>query len=73
MVISLLQCAGLIAERLTDTIALTITLPQGSTIQVGASVGITDFDPNGIHQQSDDLLRQADQAMYSAKRDRRTR
>ena len=39
---------------------------RGRTIQVGASIGIPDFA--GPERHADEVLRDADQAMYAAKR-----
>ena len=58
------------AERTVDRILATIADPvavSDVTVGVGASAGVT-FYPQGDELEPEQLLRQADQAMYSAKR-----
>ncbi|MDD2881029.1 MAG: EAL domain-containing protein [Rhodoferax sp.] len=52
-------------ERLLDSVALPLHLPE-YTLQVSASLGVS-FYPQAQEIEADQLLRQADQAMYQAK------
>jgi diguanylate cyclase (GGDEF)-like protein/PAS domain S-box-containing protein len=54
-----------IITRLLEAAAEPVEI-GGSTLRVSASVGVT-FYPQGEEQDADQLLRQADQAMYQAK------
>jgi len=54
-----------IITRLLEAAAEAVQI-GGSTLRVSASVGVT-FYPQGEEQDADQLLRQADQAMYQAK------
>jgi diguanylate cyclase (GGDEF)-like protein/PAS domain S-box-containing protein len=70
VVISDPQVAELLARRLADQLAAPIMLSRGHDVTVGASIGITTFDPAGPLRTADDLLRHADQAMYQEKQRR---
>lgn len=54
-----------IAMRFNDALSTTIALPQGDA-RIGGSVGISQFPENS--KDGEELLRQADRAMYQAKR-----
>jgi diguanylate cyclase (GGDEF)-like protein len=54
-----------VAEKLLQAIARPITLKEGTTLEVDASVGIALFPEHGLT--ADELLRHADVAMYVAK------
>ena len=58
------QHANLIAERLISGLSKPYDY-QGQALHIGASVGVTLYPSRG--QQADDLLQQADTAMYQAK------
>ncbi|GIC76020.1 bifunctional diguanylate cyclase/phosphodiesterase [Moritella sp. F3] len=58
------QHANLLAEQLIDRISEPY-LYKGQSLYIGASIGVTLFPSKG--QQADDLLQQADTAMYQAK------
>jgi diguanylate cyclase (GGDEF)-like protein/PAS domain S-box-containing protein len=61
--------AGHIANRLLARLVEPIRLADGSTATVGTSIGIADLhDPATSDVTVDDLLKQADTAMYTAKR-----
>jgi diguanylate cyclase (GGDEF)-like protein/PAS domain S-box-containing protein len=61
--------AAQVAERLVMRLSQPIDLGDGTTVQVGASVGVARLDPrDGAAIDPADLLRQADTAMYTAKR-----
>ncbi|MCB0977824.1 MAG: diguanylate cyclase [Acidimicrobiales bacterium] len=58
-------------ERLADALIRSIAEPfvvDGRKVSIGASIGIADWHPG---QAADDLVRDADQAVYQAKRDGR--
>lgn len=57
------QAADAIAARLVDVVGRPISLPDGPTVAVGASVGLTDGGGS-----LDALLEAADAALYEAKR-----
>jgi diguanylate cyclase (GGDEF)-like protein/PAS domain S-box-containing protein len=67
VVVALPDHSGALADRLVGELALPYVL-DGRLIVVGVSVGITNFDWTGSLQQAEDLLHQADLAMYEAKR-----
>ena len=67
VVISQPDHASPLADRIVHELALPYVL-DGQTVTIGVSVGITNFDWTGSLQQAEDLLHQADQAMYEAKR-----
>lgn len=58
------QQANMVAKRLIKTVSRPYSL-DGQELHIGASVGITLYP--GKQQQADDLLKQADTAMYQAK------
>jgi diguanylate cyclase (GGDEF)-like protein/PAS domain S-box-containing protein len=56
--------ATIVADRITHALSLPVDLPSGATVRVGASIGIARAsDGDGV----DELLRNADVAMYAAK------
>ena len=58
-----------IADRLLQRLTEPIALADGSSARVGTSIGIADLlDPTGIEVTAEELLKQADTAMYVAKR-----
>jgi diguanylate cyclase (GGDEF)-like protein/PAS domain S-box-containing protein len=58
-----------IADRLLARLTEPVVLADGSTVKVGTSIGIADLlDPTSVEMTADDLLKQADTAMYVAKR-----
>lgn len=62
--------AGVVANSLLDCLTKPFDV-EGREISIGASIGISIFDDS--QQDSADLLRQADSAMYAAKRRGRNR
>lgn len=60
------QNAAVVAENIIQQIRTPFTLADGSTVRIGASVGIALFPQDG--KNADQLLEQADRALYSAKR-----
>lgn len=56
------ELAGTILSRLAEP----IRLPDGTSVQVGASIGIASYPEDGTHRS--ELMYAADQAMYAAKR-----
>lgn len=58
------QHANLIAQRFIDVISKPY-MYEGQVLHIGASIGVTMFPTKG--QTADDLLKQADTAMYQAK------
>jgi diguanylate cyclase (GGDEF)-like protein len=62
--------AGLVADSLLESMTRPFHL-EGHEITIGASIGISIFDD--AQQDGADLLRQADSAMYAAKRSGRNR
>ncbi|MFN7914538.1 MAG: EAL domain-containing protein [Vicinamibacterales bacterium] len=58
--------ASLVAERILDAMAAPFTL-VGQRVAVPCSIGISVCEPNGRPVTTDDLLREADTAMYRAK------
>lgn len=60
-----------IIQRLLDAISQTITI-DGTLLRVSASIGVT-FYPQVGEVDADQLIRQADQAMYSAKQSGKNR
>lgn len=62
--------ARVVAERVLDTIAAPITLPEGE-VCVGVSVGVARADT--LDTTAESLLRRADAAMYAAKQQGRDR
>ncbi len=64
--ISNLDDAGLVAQKILEVLCLPITLPNGTTEQIGASIGIGIFPDNA--ESADKLLAVADAAMYEVKR-----
>ena len=67
VVIALPDHASALADRIVHELALPYVL-NGYDVAIGVSVGTTDFDWTGSLQQAEDLLHQADRAMYEAKR-----
>ena len=67
VVISQPNHASQLAHRIVHELALPYVL-DGLTVTIGVSVGITNFDWTSSFRQAEDLLHQADQAMYEAKR-----
>ncbi len=67
VVISQPEHASALADRIVHELALPYVL-DGQSVIIGVSVGVTNFDWTGSLQQAEDLLHQADQAMYEAKR-----
>lgn len=59
--------ASEVASRVVDSLRQPIPLASGGTARIGASVGIAMCCTDG--ETLDDLLRQADAALYAAKRD----
>ena len=59
----------MVAERLHATLARPFDLGGGQTVVVSASIGITTSDPR--YQDAEELLRDADIAMYAAKTHRK--
>lgn len=53
-------------ERLLDAANQPIDI-GGIAFQVSASIGVTFYEPDSVDEDADQLLRQADQAMYQAK------
>ena len=69
VVVSRPEGANRIADRLLQRITEPIVLSDGATASVGTSIGIADVvDPATDPVSADDLLKQADLAMYSSKR-----
>lgn len=67
-----LSKAYLVGERLRQCIAQNgFTLPDGQMLEVTASLGVASME--GIDDTPEALLKRADQALYSAKRDGRNR
>jgi diguanylate cyclase (GGDEF)-like protein len=62
--------AGIVAQSLLDVLATPFAI-EGHEITVGASIGVSCFPDNGTN--AADLLRQADSAMYAAKRSGKNR
>lgn len=63
--------AATLGERMRQTIAdSALSLPDGNDLAVTASLGVSSLSSNGS---SSDMLRAADQALYSAKRSGRNR
>jgi len=61
-----LEAAAAVASRMREALASTrITLPEGAQIRLTASFGIAE---SASGQSTDELLRQADAALYEAKR-----
>lgn len=56
-----------VADKIIEALSQPIELSEGNTVKIGASIGVA-FYPTDA-QTSDALLRKADQAMYSVKRD----
>ena len=58
-----------IADRLLQRLTEPIALADGQSARVGTSIGIADLlDPTGVEVTAEELLKQADTAMYVAKR-----
>jgi diguanylate cyclase (GGDEF)-like protein/PAS domain S-box-containing protein len=57
-----------LADRVIGELASPYPLRSGATAVIGISAGVTNFDPTGPFLQSEDLLHNADRAMYEAKR-----
>jgi diguanylate cyclase (GGDEF)-like protein/PAS domain S-box-containing protein len=70
VVISHPELAPALARRLADHLTVPITLSRGPVVNIGASVGITTFDPTGAVPTAGDLLRHADHAMFRDKQHR---
>jgi len=68
-----LQTAGLAAERLRRLVAEQRIDFEGETLQITMSVGIAGLRRDAPEAGSEDLLRRADQALYSAKAGGRNR
>lgn len=69
VIVSRPEGAGHIANRLLARLVEPIALADGSTATVGTSIGIADLhDPTSSDLAIDELLKQADAAMYTAKR-----
>ena len=58
------------ASRMRDILSQPIQINQGQLVYVGASIGVAAYPSHAI--QMDDLMREADQAMYRAKREKNT-
>lgn len=58
--------AAVVAEKVIDAVGAEIVLANGTSCQVGASVGISVFPDNGTDM--DTLLLAADEAMYRSKK-----
>jgi len=56
------------ASRMRDILSQPIQLLQGQLVYVGASIGVAAYPSHA--KQVDDLMREADQAMYRAKREK---
>ena len=56
------------ASRMRDILSQPIQLLQGQRVYVGASIGVAAYPSHA--KQVDDLMREADQAMYRAKREK---
>ncbi len=56
------------ASRMRDILSQPIQLRQGPLVYVGASIGVAAYPSHA--KQVDDLMREADQAMYRAKREK---
>lgn len=56
------------ASRMRDILSQPIQLLQGPLVYVGASIGVAAYPSHA--KQVDDLMREADQAMYRAKREK---
>ncbi len=58
------------ASRMRDILSQPIQVNQGQLVYVGASIGVAAYPSHA--DQVDDLMREADQAMYRAKREKNT-
>jgi diguanylate cyclase (GGDEF)-like protein len=67
VVISQPDHASAVAGRIVEELALPYVLDRHE-VTIGVSVGITNFVWTGTLEHAEDLLQQADQAMYEAKR-----
>jgi diguanylate cyclase (GGDEF)-like protein len=64
------EAAGLVAERALETIRAPIALQSSVTVELGASIGIA---VGAASERAEDLLRNADLAMYAAKNNGKSR